>query len=91
MAHHGDKDTGSRSSGKYSLASALPESTISLTKEPGRLKCWFASDQTTNREETQPHPSADKQIKVLLSSAHQSNTQLYLPPVPPIRKLAQVS
>ena len=31
VAHHGDKNTGSRSSGKYS--SALPESTISPTKE----------------------------------------------------------
>ena len=60
-------------------------------KSPGRLQCWVASDQTTNKEGTQPHPSADKQIKVLLSSAHQSNTQLYPPPVPPIRKLAQAS
>ena len=42
-------------------------------------------------EGTQPHPSADRRIKVLLSSAHQSNSQLYPPPVPPIRKLAQAS
>ena len=91
VAHHGDRDTGSRSSGKYSLALALPESTISPTKGPGRLQCWVTSDQTTNREGTQPHPSADRQIKVLLSSAPQSNTQLYPPPVPPIRKLAQAS
>ena len=34
VAHHRDKDIGSRSSGKYSLAWALPESTISPTKEP---------------------------------------------------------
>ena len=34
VAHCGDKDTGSRSSGKYSLAWALTESTISPTKEP---------------------------------------------------------
>ena len=34
VAHRGDKDTGSRSSGKYSLAWALPESAITLTKEP---------------------------------------------------------
>ena len=34
VAHHGDKDIGSRSSGKYSLLLALPESTISPTKEP---------------------------------------------------------
>ena len=57
-------------------------------KSPGRLQCWVASGQTTNREGNQPHPSAVKQIKVLLSSAHQSNTQLYTPPVAPSRKLA---
>ena len=34
VAHHGDKDTGSRSSGEYSLAWALPVSSISPTKEP---------------------------------------------------------
>ena len=34
VAHRGDKDTGSRSSGKYSLAWALPESAISPSKEP---------------------------------------------------------
>ena len=34
VAHCGDKDTGSRSSGKYSLAGALPGSVISPTKEP---------------------------------------------------------
>ena len=34
VAHCRDKDMGSRSSGKYSLAWALPESTISPTKEP---------------------------------------------------------
>ena len=60
-------------------------------KSPDRLQCWIASGQTTNREGTQPNPSADKWIKVLLSSAHQSNSQLYPPPVPPIRKLAQAS
>ena len=60
-------------------------------KSPGRLQGWVASGQTTNREGAQPHPSADKHIKGLLSSAHQSNTQLYPPPVPPIRKLVQAS
>ena len=64
VAHHGDKNTGSRSSGKYSLAWALPESTISPTKELGRLQCWVASSQTATREGTQPHPSADKRIKI---------------------------
>ena len=91
VAHWEAKDTGSRSSGKYSLAWALPESAISPNKELGRLQCWVASGQTTSREGTQTHPSADKWIKVLVSSAHQSNTQLYPPPVPPIRKLAQAS
>ena len=91
VVYRGDKDTGSRSSGKYSLVWALPDSAISPTKDLGRLQCWATSDQTTNREGTQPHPSVDKQIKVLLSSAHQSNTQLYPPPVPPIRKFLQAS
>ena len=91
VAHHEDKETVSRSSGKYSLAWALPGSAISPTKELVRLQCWVASSQTTNREGTQLHPSAERQIKVLLSSAHQSNTQLYPPPVPPIRKRAQAS
>ena len=60
-------------------------------KSLGRFQCWVASGQTTNRKGTQLHPSADKKNKVLLSSAHQSNSQLYTPPVPPIRKLAQAS
>ena len=34
VAHYRDKDTGSRGSGKFSLAWALPESTIFPTKEP---------------------------------------------------------
>ena len=34
VSHHEDKDTGSRSSGKYSLVWALSESAISPTKEP---------------------------------------------------------
>ena len=64
---------------------------LAPSKSPGRLQCWVVSGQTTNRADTQPHPSAVKWIKVLLSSAHQSNSQLYPPPVPPIRKLAQTS
>ena len=88
VAHHGDKDTGSRSSGKYSLARALQESAISPTNEPVGTSAGLP---TTDREGTQPHPSAHRWIKVLLSSAHQSNTQLYPRPVPPIRKLAQAS
>ena len=60
VAHRGDKDTDSRSSGKYFLAWAFPESSISPTKEQGRLQCWVTSGQTTNREGTQPHPSPEK-------------------------------
>ena len=51
LSHCEDKDTGSRSSGKYSLVTALPESAISPTKELGRLQCWVTSGQTTNRRE----------------------------------------
>ena len=70
-----------------------PSKSLSLAppQSPGRLQCCVASGQTTNREGTQTHPSAVKQIKVLLSSAHQSNSQLYTPSVPPIRKLTQDS
>ena len=62
-----------------------PSQSLSLAppKSPGRLQCWVASGQPTNREGTQPHASAVKWIKVLLSSAHQSNNQLYPPPVSP--------
>ena len=58
---------------------------------PGRLHCWVVSGQTNNKEGIQPHPSSVNRIKVLLSSAHQSNSQLYPAPVPSIRKLAQGS
>ena len=56
-------------------------------KSPGRLQCWVASGQTTNREGTQPHPSTVQWIKVLLSSDRHSNSQLYPPPEPPIKPL----
>ena len=70
----GDKDTGGRSSQKYSLAWALPESAISSTKDLGMLQRWVALDQTTNREGTKPHPSADKQIKETPTNATASST-----------------
>ena len=60
-------------------------------KSPSRLQCWVAAGQTTTSEGTQPHPSVDKWIKVLLSSAQQGNSQLYPPPFPPVRKLPQAS
>ena len=49
------------------------------------------SGQTNNSEGTQAHLLADKWIKVLLNSAQPSNSQLYTPAVPPIRKRAQAS
>ena len=58
-------------------------------KSPGRLQCWVASGQTTNREGTQTHLSTVKWIKVLLGSDHHSNSQLYSPTVPPIKPLRQ--
>ena len=66
-----------------------PSQSLSLAppKSSGRLQCWVPSGQTNNREGTQPHPSTVKWIKVLLSSAHQSNSQLYPPPVPSIKPL----
>ena len=57
----------------------------------GRLQCWVASGQTTNKEGTQPDPLTDKWNKVLLSSARKRNSQLYPPQVPPIRKRPQAS
>ena len=51
-------------------------------------KSWVGSSVGSPQAK---QPSADKLIKVLLSSAHQGSTQFYPPPVPPIRKLAQTS
>ena len=66
-----------------------PSQSLPLTppKSLGRLQCWVASGKTTNRERTQPHPSTVKWIKVLRSSDHHSNSQLYPPPEPPIKPL----
>ena len=41
---------------------------LAQPKSLDRIQCWVTSGQTTNREGTQLHPSADKWIKVLLSS-----------------------
>ena len=76
VAQGRDKDTGSRSSGKCSLVWALLESCDRPHQRACSLQCWVASAQTTKREGTQPHLSADKQIKVLLSSAHQHSLPL---------------
>ena len=56
MAHHRDKDTGSRSSGKYSLAWAFPESAISPTKEPAGYSAGSPqAKQPTGRELSPTH------------------------------------
>ena len=60
--HHGDKDAGSRSSGKYSLAWAFPESDISPTKEP------VASSARS--------PQAKKPTKRELNPTHQQTSGL---------------
>ena len=54
VAHHGDKDTGSRSSGKYSLAWALLESTISPTKEPVASTAGSPQAKQPTRREHSP-------------------------------------
>ena len=41
-----------------------------------RLQSWNASDQTTRKTGTQPHPSADTLPKVVLSSQLPQNTPL---------------
>ena len=56
VPHREDKDTGSRSSGKYSLAWALPESAISPTKEPiGSSAGSPQAKQPTGRELSPTH------------------------------------
>ena len=56
VADHGDKDTGSRSSQKYSLVWALPESAISPTKEPVASSAGsLQAKQTTGRELSPTH------------------------------------
>ena len=91
VAHQGTRTLAAEVLGRTPWHEPSQSRPLAPPKSLGRLQCWVASGQTTNREGTQPHPSADKGIKVLLSSAHQSNSQLYPPPVPPIRKLPQAS
>ena len=56
VVHHGDKDTGSRSSGKYSWVWALLESPISPTKEPVHSSARSAqAKQPTGRELSATH------------------------------------
>ena len=59
VPHSGDKDTGSRSSGKYSLVWALPESAISPTKEPvassaglPQAKQWTGRELSPTNQQT---------------------------------------
>ena len=61
VAHRGDKDTGSRSSGKYPFAWALPESTISPTKEPIPSRTGSPqAKQPTGREFSPTHQQTSR-------------------------------
>ena len=78
VAHLGDKDTGSRSSGKYSLVWALPESAISPTKEPvGSSAVSLQAKQPTGRELSPTHQQTSElkfywvlPTRATLSSTH---------------------
>ena len=70
MAHWRDRDTGGmgltiahwhESSRRLPLPKTWPHPTAC------RLQCWDSSGQTTNRVGTQPHPSADSLLKVVLN------------------------
>ena len=54
VAHHGDKDTGGRSSGKYSLVWTFPESGISPTKEPLGSSAWLPQAKQPKGRELSP-------------------------------------
>ena len=61
VAHCRDKDTGSRSSGKYFLAWALPESTISPNKEPVSYSTGSPQGkQPTGRELSPSHQQTNR-------------------------------
>ena len=61
VSHHGDKDTGNRSSGKYFLGWAHPESTISPTKESvGSLAGSPQAKQPTGRELSPTHQQTSR-------------------------------
>ena len=61
VPHRGDKDTGSRSSGKYSLVWALLESTISPTKEPVASSAGSPrAKQPTGRELSPTHQQTSR-------------------------------
>ena len=91
VAHQGTRTLAAEVLGSTPWREPSQSPPLAPPTSPRRLQCWVASGQTNNREGTQPHPSAVKRIKVLLSSSHHRNNQLYHPPVPPIRKLPQAS
>ena len=81
-AHHRDGALAGPSWHKSSWSSLL---TLPYSPRPQR---WVTSDQTTTREEVQPHLSPDNWIKALLSKALPTRARPsfpYHPPVPPIR------
>ena len=49
----------------------------------GGLQFWEASGQTTNREGTQPHPSADGLLRVVLSTQLSDKLYSLTHPCPP--------
>ena len=83
VAHHGDKDTGSRSSGKYSLTWALLESAISPTKEPVSSSAGLLqATEPTGGELSPTHqqPSGLKFYWALPTRATLSSTNHKYPP-----------
>lgn len=90
-----DKDTGSSRSGSthwHEPSQGCRGSTL----QPARLQCWDASGQAAQAG-TQPHPSADRLLKIFLSTAHLPEAQdsalltTRQEAATPIRKPAQAS
>ena len=67
------------------------EVAINSTIEPKEPQGWVALGQTSNREEAQPHSSADSSSFTEHSPTHQSENDVFTQPVPSIRKLTQTS
>ena len=63
VAHCGEKDTGSRSSGKYSLVWALLQSAISPTKEPEASSAESPQTKQTTERELSPCHQQTSELK----------------------------
>ena len=82
VAHQGTRTLAAQVLGSTSWRECSQSPTLTTSKSLGKLQCWVASGQTTNREGTQPHPSADKRIKfywALPTRATPSSTNQSLP------------